>query len=42
MNNNNNLSDIEVKKANIRHHDIEAEFFEKVHPEGSSIFERAH
>ena len=41
MNNNNNLSDIEVKKANIRHHDIEAEFFEKVHPEGSSIFERA-
>jgi len=38
---NNSLSDVEIKKANIRHHDIEAEFFEKAHPEGSSIFERA-
>ena len=39
--NNSHLDDVEIKKANIRHHDIEAEFFEKVHPEGSSIFERA-
>lgn len=33
--------DIEVKKANIRHHDVEARIFERVHPEGSSIYERS-
>jgi SAM-dependent methyltransferase len=32
---------VEVKKANIRHHDVEAEFFERAHPEGSSVYERA-
>ncbi|NWF86651.1 class I SAM-dependent methyltransferase [Candidatus Bathyarchaeota archaeon] len=31
----------DVKWANIRHHDVEAEVFERVHPEGSSIYERA-
>lgn len=33
--------DIEIKKANILHHNVEAEFFEWVHPEGSSVYERA-
>lgn len=33
--------DFEVKWANVRHHDVEAEFFEKAHPEGSSLYERA-
>jgi SAM-dependent methyltransferase len=31
----------DVKRANIRHHDVEAEIFERVHPEGSSIYESA-
>ena len=35
------MDDFEVKRANIRHHDVEAELFEKVHPEGSSLYERA-
>ncbi|MGB9672446.1 MAG: class I SAM-dependent methyltransferase, partial [Candidatus Norongarragalinales archaeon] len=35
------VGDFEVKRANIRHHDAEAEIFERVHPEGSSIYERA-
>jgi len=35
------VDDIEVKKANIRHHDAEAEIFERAHPEGSSIYERS-
>jgi len=35
------MDDFEVKRANIRHHDVEAEFFERVHPEGSSLYERA-
>jgi len=40
MSNNSNINSIEVKKANIRHHNIEALFFEQAHPEGSSIYER--
>ena len=28
------MDDFEVKRANIRHHDVKAELFEKVHPEG--------
>lgn len=35
------VEDIEVKRANIIHHDVEAEIFERVHPEGSSIYERS-
>jgi len=35
------MDDVEVKKANIIHHDIEAEIFECAHPEGSSIYERS-
>lgn len=35
------VDDIEVKRANILHHDVEAEIFERVHPEGSSIYERS-
>ena len=35
------VGDFDVKRANIRHHDVEAEIFERVHPEGSSIYERA-
>jgi len=35
------VEDFDVKRANIRHHDVEAEIFERVHPEGSSIYERA-
>jgi len=35
------INDVEVKKANIVHHDVEAEIFERVHPEGSSIYERS-
>ncbi len=35
------VNDVEVKRANIRHHDVEAEFFERAHPEGSSLYERA-
>jgi SAM-dependent methyltransferase len=35
------VDDIEVKRVNILHHNIEAEFFEQVHPEGSSIYERS-
>jgi len=34
------VEDFDVKRANIRHHDVEAEIFERVHPEGSSIYER--
>ena len=30
---------LEIKKANIRHHDVEAIIFENAHPEGSSIYE---
>ena len=41
MENDGHIDDIDVKKANIRHHDIEAEFFESAHPEGSSIYEKA-
>jgi SAM-dependent methyltransferase len=32
---------VEVKKANIAHHDAEAELFEHAHPEGSSFYERS-
>jgi len=35
------VDDVEVKKANIRHHDVEAEIFERAHPEGSSVYERS-
>jgi len=35
------IDDIEVKKANILHHDVEAEIFERAHPEGSSIYEKS-
>jgi ubiquinone/menaquinone biosynthesis C-methylase UbiE len=35
------FDDVEVKKANIRHHDVEARVFERAHPEGSSVYERA-
>jgi SAM-dependent methyltransferase len=35
------IDDVEAKKANIRHHNVEAEFFERAHPEGSSVYERA-
>jgi len=35
------MADVEIKLANIRHHDVEAEFFEKAHPEGSSLYERS-
>jgi len=35
------FNEVEIKKANIRHHDVEAVFFERMHPEGSSIYERA-
>jgi len=35
------LEDVEVKKANIRYHDVEAQIFELVHPEGSSVYEKA-
>lgn len=41
MKNDGHIDDIDVKKANIRHHDIEAEFFERAHPEGSSIYEKS-
>lgn len=32
---------VEIKRANILHHDVEAEIFERVHPEGSSLYERS-
>jgi len=35
------VDDVDVKKANIRHHDAEAGIFECVHPEGSSVYERS-
>ncbi|MEM3566189.1 MAG: class I SAM-dependent methyltransferase [Candidatus Bathyarchaeia archaeon] len=35
------VEDVEVKRANVRHHDVEAGFFERAHPEGSSLYERA-
>jgi SAM-dependent methyltransferase len=35
------FEDVEVKKANIRHHDVEAQIFERAHPEGSSVYEKA-
>jgi SAM-dependent methyltransferase len=35
------FDDVEVKRANIRHHDVEAKIFECAHPEGSSVYERA-
>jgi len=35
------MADVEVKRANIRHHDVEADFFERAHPEGSSLYEKA-
>ena len=35
------FNDIEVKKANILHHDVEAKFYECAHPEGSSIYQRS-
>jgi len=31
--------EIYIKRANIRHHDVEATMFEDAHPEGSSIYE---
>jgi len=36
-----NRLDVQIKRANILHHDVEAEFFEKMHPEGSSLYERS-
>ncbi|MCW3986036.1 MAG: class I SAM-dependent methyltransferase [Candidatus Bathyarchaeota archaeon] len=41
MKDKNCVDDVEVKKANVRHHDVEAEIFEHAHPEGSSIYERS-
>lgn len=35
------VDDVEVKKANVCHHDVEAGIFERAHPEGSSIYERS-
>jgi len=35
------FGDIEVKKANIIHHHVEANIFESAHPEGSSIYEKS-
>jgi ubiquinone/menaquinone biosynthesis C-methylase UbiE len=35
----NRIDDVEVKKANIAHHALEAELFERAHPEGSSVYE---
>lgn len=32
---------VEIKRENRLHHDIEAEFFEVAHPEGSSLYERS-
>ena len=32
-------SDVMVKKTNINYHNVEAEVFERLHPEGSSIYE---
>jgi len=37
----NSFDVVEIKKANISHHDIEAEIFERVHPEGSSLYEKS-
>ena len=33
---------VETKKKNILHHNVEADFFEIMHPEGSSFYERLH
>jgi SAM-dependent methyltransferase len=41
MDRNSRIDNFEVKRANIRHHDVEAEFFEEAHPEGSSFYEQA-
>jgi SAM-dependent methyltransferase len=41
MNQDYQIDDFEVKKANIKHHDVEAAFFEKAHPEGLSLYEKA-
>jgi len=41
MKNRSHVDGIEVKKANVIYHDVEAEIFERVHPEGSSIYERS-
>jgi len=41
MKNDSRIDDVEVKKANILHHDVEAQIFERAHPEGSSIYERS-
>lgn len=35
------FDDFEVKRANIRHHNVEAEFFKRAHPESSSLYEKA-
>jgi ubiquinone/menaquinone biosynthesis C-methylase UbiE len=35
------VGDSAAKKANITYHNLEAEIFERVHPEGSSIYERS-
>jgi len=35
------FEDVEVKKANIRHHNVEAQIFERAHPESSSVYEKA-
>ncbi len=36
----NSFDVVEIKRANILHHDVEAEIFERAHPEGSSLYER--
>lgn len=41
MKRNSCVNAIEVKKANMLHHNIEAGFFERAHPESSSVYERA-
>lgn len=35
------FDNVEVKRSNITHHDIEWEYFERLHPEGSSAYEQA-
>jgi SAM-dependent methyltransferase len=35
------FDEVEVKRSNIIHHNIEADYFERLHPEGSSAYERA-
>lgn len=42
MNNRSWLDDVEIKKANVIYHNAEAEFFERMHPEGSSVYEQVN